>query len=95
MSDPTRWRDKGSSAPDLNLTSSGKVTPRSDELNKAYDYAEGVVKGTIKLTDTGLMDDFINPLREASILHGPDVALDPGRANWQLDANQKYYRPTG
>ncbi len=84
--------DPGSSGPDLNRRN-GITTPRSAELQRVYDFISthrGAAPGTIP--DDELQQQFITPLVEACMRHGPDVGLDHQRAGWSRGIDGKYQR---
>jgi hypothetical protein len=81
-----RTDDPGNSGPDLNY-SGGATTPRSAELQKAYNFVNtyrGATPGTIPTA--ALQTDFIDPLKAACTSHGTAVGLDMTRAGWSQDA---------
>ncbi|MEV5947629.1 DUF4157 domain-containing protein [Streptomyces sp. NPDC051993] len=81
----TRTDDPGSSGPDLNYTADGAITPRSEELERVYDFIQRkrteVANGQ-PVTATELNNEFLTPMVNACTAHGPAVGLDPNRTLW-------------
>ncbi|UUU28221.1 DUF4157 domain-containing protein [Streptomyces sp. DSM 40750] len=84
--------DPGNSGPDLNF-SGGATTPRSAELQKAYDFVNAhrsATAGTIPSAD--LQTNFIDPIKAACTTHGTAVGLDSSRAGWSQNPALEWSR---
>ncbi|MEV0090292.1 DUF4157 domain-containing protein [Streptomyces sp. NPDC050738] len=94
----TRMDDPGSSGADLNFDQEGSITPRSEELEKVYDFIvrkrSSVPGGTPVVTTAELNSDFLAPIVAACTAHGPGVGLDPNRAVWAGDQATRDQRRT-
>lgn len=87
--------DPGSGGPDLNFTGDGEITPRSEQLERVYDFIDAKVSAGAAVAQADLQSDFIDPLRQACIEHNAVIAslglangvgLDPNRTAWSGDA---------
>ncbi|MFJ8855586.1 hypothetical protein [Streptomyces sp. NPDC102437] len=87
--------DPGSSGADLNFTEDGAITPRSEQLERVYDFIEAKVSAGAAVAQADLQSDFIDPLRQACVEHNAVIArlglangvgLDPNRTAWSGDA---------
>jgi hypothetical protein len=84
--------------PDYNYADDGSITPRSEHLEKAYEFMNRKLNGGT-ITDAELTSEFIQPLIDAAQVHNRfaagGVGLDRNRAAWSGDPaqGQKARRP--
>ncbi|MFD1518824.1 hypothetical protein [Pseudonocardia yunnanensis] len=89
--DPADREDDPGAQPDYNYADDGSITPRSEHLEKAYEFMNRKINGgtPVTITDAELTDEFIQPLIDASEEHNKvaagGVGLDRGRAAWSGD----------
>lgn len=87
--------DPGSGGPDLNFAGDGAITPRSEQLERVYDFIDAKVTAGAAVAQADLQNDFIDPLKQACIEHNAVIArlglangvgLDPNRTAWSGNA---------
>ncbi|MET8949954.1 eCIS core domain-containing protein [Streptomyces sp. NPDC004393] len=90
--------DPGNAGPDLNYsTEDGAITPRSEQLERVYDFIKDKVDRGGPVTDPELETRFISPLVLACTAHNDinarlgldDVGLHPGRTAWFGDGARR------
>ncbi|MEU9099662.1 hypothetical protein [Streptomyces sp. NPDC048361] len=87
-----RTDDPGSGL-DLNTTGSGSTTPRSAQLESAFNYMEGAIAAGA-VTQAEFSNKFLAPMIDACTQHGTAINIDPARATWVNDpASGKYHKP--
>ena len=92
--DPTHREDDPGGQPDYNYADDGSITPRSEHLEKAYEFMNRKINGAtaVTITDAELTTEFIQPLIDASQEHdnfaAGGVGLDRSRAAWSGDPAQ-------
>ncbi|MEU2434207.1 hypothetical protein ABZ611_32775 [Streptomyces sp. NPDC007861] len=86
-----RVDDPGSTGPDINYTSTGEVTPRSQILASVDAFLRDRGEGSSAVTNEVLDERFIAPLLAASTLHGAEVGL-LGRSAWVKTDEGTYFR---
>jgi hypothetical protein len=92
--DPADRKDDPGAQPDYNYADDGSITPRSEHLEKAYEFMNRKINGgtPVTITNAELTTEFIQPLIDASQQHnnvaGGGVGLDRSRAAWSGDPAQ-------
>ena len=92
---PEARNDDPDSDPDYNYEDDGSITPRSEHLQKAYEFMNRKITGVtpVTITNAELTSEFIQPLIDASKEHNKfaagGVGLDRSRAAWSGDPTQK------
>ncbi|MFF7098372.1 hypothetical protein ACFY9A_39290 [Streptomyces rubradiris] len=78
---------------DVNTTASGNATPRSAQLENAYNYMTAAIAAGV-VNPTGFSTQFLDPMIDACRQHGTAINIDPARGTWVSDpATGKYHRP--
>lgn len=75
---------------DPNKDAAGNTTPRSAELENAFNYMEAAIAAG-GVTQAEFESKFLAPVEKACTEHGPDVDIDPARASWKLDSSSGKY----
>lgn len=90
---PEARSDDPGSGIDVNTTASGNTTPRSAQLENAYNYmAAAITAGAV--TQPDFDTQFLAPMIDACTQHGAAINIDPARATWVSDpATGKYHKP--
>jgi hypothetical protein len=92
--DPADREDDPGAQPDFNYADDGSITPRSEHLEKAYEFMNRKLNGgaSVTITNAELTDEFVQPLIDASQEHDKfaagGVGLDRNRAAWSGDPSQ-------
>ncbi|MFE7037911.1 hypothetical protein P6B95_18045 [Streptomyces atratus] len=77
---------------DLNKDAKGNTTPRSAELENAFNYMTAAINaGTV--TQADFESKFLAPVEAACRLHGTLINIDPARGTWLQDTSGKYHMP--
>ncbi|MEV6263199.1 hypothetical protein AB0M42_20955 [Streptomyces sp. NPDC051784] len=90
---PENRTDDPGSGLDVNTDATGSTTPRSAQLENAYNYmAAAISAGAV--TQTDFDSQFLAPVIDACTLHGAAIDIDPARATWIPDpVPGKYHKP--
>jgi hypothetical protein len=92
--DPANREDDPGAQPDYNYADDGSITPRSEHLEKAYEFMNRKLNGgtPVTITNAELTSEFVQPLIDASKAHNNfaagGVGLDRNRAAWSGDPAQ-------
>lgn len=77
---------------DLNKDAKGNTTPRSAELESAFNYMTAAINART-VTQADFESKFLAPVEEACKLHGTLIDIDPARGTWLQDSSGKYHMP--
>ncbi|MFJ1543549.1 hypothetical protein [Streptomyces sp. NPDC088246] len=77
---------------DLNKDAKGDTTPRSAELENAFNYMTAAINAGA-VTQADFESKFLAPVEAACRLHGTNINIDPARGTWLQDSSGKYHMP--
>ncbi|MFE4860038.1 hypothetical protein [Streptomyces sp. NPDC056670] len=90
---PEDRSDDPGSGLDVNTTASGSTTPRSAQLESAFNYMESAIAAGAVI-QAEFDNKFLAPMVDAFTQHGTAINIDPARATWLHDpAVGKYHKP--